>query len=149
MRTALVGSLMVVVAALLACKQSGNSGPAPSASAAPAEQNDPRYTLRFGVPKSETDPEIDRFPEKLTTGHIGYKLTTSEDQFPADKIRNTMYMIDGGERQQLTRSESDIGGDLNVFYKTWKLPTAGTYEVLIEDVATGKTVAVGRFRVEE
>ena len=49
----------------------------------------------------------------------------------------------------MTRSETSIEGDMNVFYKSWKLPEPGTYEVVIEDVATGKLVASGRFKLEK
>jgi hypothetical protein len=104
--------------------------------------------LRFGVPKSAEDPEIVAFPEKLSPGYVGYKLSTTLDRFPVQKIRNTLSALDGGERQQITRSETDISGDLNVFYKSWKLPEPGTYEVRIEDVESGKLVAVGRFRID-
>ena len=142
--------LLLIAVALLACKEGGDATPAATASAAPAAPaGDPRFSLRFGVPKSPEDPELVDFPEKLAPGYVGYKLSTNEEQFPIKNIRNTLYALDGGERQQVTRSETSIEGDMNVFYKSWKLPEPGTYEVVIEDVATGKLVASGRFKLEK
>jgi hypothetical protein len=143
---------MLMVLALLAggCDEPQGPGPlqGPIRAQPPAEAADPRFQLRFGTPRSPTDAELVAFPEKLTPGYVGYKLSTTLDQFPIKRIRNTLFALDGGGRQQLTRSETSLEGDINVFYKSWHLPDDGSYEVRIEDVSTGKLVAVGRFRVE-